>query len=346
MGTIVARRRKSGGLAYMAKIILKHQSQVIHRETRTFETHRAAKDWLRDREAELSRPGMIDRENASATLGDAIQRYISETRRQIGRTKAQVLATIQRHPIAKKPCQRVTAQDIVDFATEIRTGRTPATVGNYLSHLQAVFAIARPAWGYQIDADQMRQALTVTRRLGLAGKSTERDRRPTVDEIDRLAAYFQGRAAQSMPMDKVMWFALFSTRRQEEITRIRWADLDGNRVLVRDMKNPGQKQGNHVWCDLPPEAIAVIDQMPRRSEEIFPFHPDTISANFTRATRFLGIDDLRFHDLRHEGISRLFEMGWTIPQVASVSGHRSWQSLKRYTHIRQSGDRWARAIVV
>jgi len=55
----------------------------------------------------------------------------------------------------------------------------------------------------------------------------------------------------------------------------------------------------------------------------------------------LGIDDLHFHDLRHEGCSRLFELGWTIPQVASVSGHRSWQSLKRYSHLRQSGDKLA-----
>src|SRR5215831_10607941 len=54
----------------------------------------------------------------------------------------------------------------------------------------------------------------------------------------------------------------------------------------------------------------------------------------------LGIDDLRFHDLRHEGISRLFEMGKTIPQAAAVSGHRSWTSLKRYTHIRQTGDKY------
>jgi integrase len=52
-------------------------------------------------------------------------------------------------------------------------------------------------------------------------------------------------------------------------------------------------------------------------------------------------DRRHFHDLRHDGISRLFEMGWTIPHVASVSGHRSWQSLKRYTHIRQNGDKYA-----
>jgi integrase len=81
--------------------------------------------------------------------------------------------------------------------------------------------------------------------------------------------------------------------------------------------------------------------MPRVAPEIFPFSTDAISAAFTRACQFLEIDDLHFHDLRHEGISRLFEMGKTIPQVATVSGHRTWNSLKRYTHLRQAGDKYA-----
>ncbi len=60
-----------------------------------------------------------------------------------------------------------------------------------------------------------------------------------------------------------------------------------------------------------------------------------------RTCPLLNIEDVDFHDLRHEGIPRLFEMGWNIPHVAMVSGHRSWTSLKRYTHIRQTGDKYA-----
>jgi integrase len=343
VGTIIARQRKTGGKAYLARIRLKEHGKLIHQEASTFETHRAARDWIRDREAELSKPGAIIRENATATLADAIDRYTTETRRQIGKTKAQVLDAIRRAEIATRPCQAIRAQHIVDYAQALRQGRSAATVGNYLSHLQAVFAVARPAWGMQLDPQAMKDAFTVCRRLGLTGKSQERSRRPTIEEIDRLISYFRQRAAQALPMDRVIVFAIFSTRRQEEITRIAWTDLDEahSRVLVRDMKNPGQTKGNDIWCDLPPEAMAVIQSMPRRAPEIFPYSAETISANFTRATRLLGIDDLRFHDLRHEGVTRLFEMGWTIPHVAAVSGHRSWQSLKRYTHIKQAGDRWA-----
>ena len=61
-----------------------------------------------------------------------------------------------------------------------------------------------------------------------------------------------------------------------------------------------------------------------------------------RTRRLVGIDEeVVFHCLRHDGVSRLFERGRTIPQVASVSGHKSWQSLSRYTHLRQTGDKYA-----
>ena len=81
--------------------------------------------------------------------------------------------------------------------------------------------------------------------------------------------------------------------------------------------------------------------MPRKDPRIFPYSTDAITANFTRHCALLGIDDLHFHDLRHEGASRLFEMGRTIPQTASVTGHKSWASLQRYTHLRHTGDRLA-----
>jgi len=143
-------------------------------------------------------------------------------------------------------------------------------------------------------------------------------------------------------MHRVMGFALFSTRRQEEITRITWKGLDADhsRVFIPNMKHPGDKAGNDVWCNLPDPALMIALAMPKAKDRVFPYHSDTISAAFTRACKFLEIEDLRFHDLRHEGVSRLFETGLSIPQVAAVSGHRSWSSLQRYTHIKQTGDKY------
>lgn len=192
----------------------------------------------------------------------------------------------------------------------------------------------------------MKDAFVVTNRLGVSSKSRERDRRPTLDELDKLMEHFGARLKRrpsSLPMQKIIAFAIFPTRRQEEMTRIGWVNLDteGSRVLVRDMKNPGEKIGNDTWCDLPPEALQIILSMPRASDEIFPYSTDAIGAAFTRAVQLLEIDDLHFHDLRHDGVSRLFEIGLNRPRVASVSGHRSWTSLKRYTQLRQTGDKYA-----
>lgn len=347
MGTIVERPRANGTIAYMAKIVLKRDGKIVHRETQTFDRRAAAVAWTGRREKELEKPGEIERSKAKGvTLGDAIRRYVGEHRKAIGRTKAQVLEVILKDPIAEMDCRDVKAESIMDFASRRAETAQPQTVQNYVSHLSAVFAIARPAWGYELDQGAMKDAQVVARRLGVVAKSRARDRRPTFEELDRLLTHFTERQikgrADMVPMHKIIVFALFSTRRQEEIVTIRWSDLEPqhSRVLVRDMKHPGEKIGNDTWCDLPAPALAVIEAMPRSKDRIFPWSTDAVSANFTRACQFLEIKDLRFHDLRHEGVSRLFEMGLNIPHVAAVSGHRSWNSLKRYTHIRQAGDKY------
>lgn len=341
MGTIVTRERKDGSVGHTAQILIKRAGAIVHREAQTFDRKQAAKAWLSRRETELAQPGALER-RPDPSLAEVIDRYISESRRKIGRTKAQVLRTIKTYDIADMRCSKLTSTDVLAFAQSLKV--QPQTVQNYLSHLAAVFAVAKPAWGYPLDRQAIKDAFVVAKRLGVTSKSKARDRRPSLDELDRLMEHFgvvKARRPRSAPMQKIVVFALFSTRRLEEITRIAWDDYDGTRVLVRDMKHPGDKEGNDTWCELPPEASAVIETMPHgTAPEIFPFTPDAITAAFTRACKILDIDDLHFHDLRHEGVSRLFEMGRTISQAASVSGHRSWQSLRRYTHLRQIGDKY------
>lgn len=354
MGTIIERKRKDGTTGYTAQIVKKKDGKVIWHESETFDRRQAANAWLARREAELAIPGAMQRPE-DPKLAKAIDRYISESMKAIGRTKAQVLETIKRYDIADLSCSKVTSSEIIAFAKVLPV--SPATVQNYLSHLGAVFKIARPAWGYPLSYQAMEDAYMVASRLGLTSKSRQRDRRPTLDELDLLMPHFglvKARRPATVPMQKIVVFAIFSTRRQEEITRIKWTDFDEahSRVLVRDMKHPGDKIGNDTWCDLTPEAVAIIKSMPRKAKEIFPYSTDAISASFTRACYATSIntpdmpDDIRlhFHDLRHDGISRLFEIGWhngSIPHVAAVSGHRSWQSLQRYTHLKQAGDKYA-----
>ena len=353
MATIRARKRIDGSTSYTAQIRLIREGAQVYQESQTFARKQAAQAWVRKREAELDQPGAIERANRiGATVKEMIDRYMVEMEkaRGLGKTKLATLKAISESYLGAVSDQDLNCQILVEYAVwrmgPEGGGVLPQTAGNDMAHLGAVLSIARPAWGYEVDPQVMGNARKVLRKLGYNMRSRERDRRPTLDELDRLLEHFQSiqdRRPTSINMLKMTAFALFSTRRQEEITRIKWADLDeeGSRVLIRDMKNPGQKMGNDVWCHLPPEALAIIQTMPKALEEIFPYSAESISTSWTRACKLLGIKDLHFHDLRHDGVSRLFEMDWDIPRVASVSGHRDWNSMRRYTHLRGRGDAYA-----
>ena len=60
----------------------------------------------------------------------------------------------------------------------------------------------------------------------------------------------------------------------------------------------------------------------------------TVSVAFLKLCRKTGIDDLHFHDLRHEATSRLFEKGLNPVEVATITGHKDTRMLMRYTHLR------------
>jgi integrase len=362
MGTITSRKKKDGAVSYTAQIRIRRKGEIVYQESGTFARKSVATAWMKKREAELAEPGALDRLNRkSVTIKEVIEHYKREygAVRPLGKTKRNTLAAIADTWLGALLDKELTSQRLVEYGQWRLTADggavLPQTVNNDLAHLGAVVSVAKAAWDYDINPQEMVSARKVMRRMGLVARSAERSRRPSLDELAKLFQHYSDMAKRDrseIPMLKLIPFALYSTRRQEEICRIRWDDLDKehNRVLVRDMKNPGQTIGNDVWCSLPDEAIAIIDTMPKDGELIFPFNGKSISSSFTRVTSFLAIDDLHFHDLRHEGVSRLFEMEWDIPRVASVSGHRDWNSLRRYTHLQGRGDKyegwpWLKSII-
>ncbi|MFT0866002.1 tyrosine-type recombinase/integrase [Pseudomonas sp. CAM1A] len=348
MGTITTRKRKDGSTTYDAQIRIMRKGVKVYQESQTFDRKTTAQAWIRKREAELHEPGAIEKANRSGvTVRHMIEKYLGqyEKLRPLGKTKRATLLAIKETWMGDVVDSELTSQKLVEYALwrMEKYGIQAQTVGNDLAHLGAVLSVARPAWGYEVDPHAMPDARKVLRKMGAVSKSRERSRRPTKDELDKILKYFEemrDRRKQEIDMLRVVLFALFSTRRQEEITRIRWDALNekDQSALITDMKNPGQKYGNDVWCHLPDEAWRILQSMPRVADEVFPYNSKSVSASFTRACNFLEVDDLHFHDLRHDGVSRLFEMGWDIPKVASVSGHRDWNSMRRYTHLRGNGD--------
>jgi integrase len=268
MGSIIERSRQDGSKGFTAQTVIKKGGTIVHREAQTFDRKQAANAWIVKREAELKRPGGLNQKD-DPTLSAVIDRYIAESKTTVSGTKAQVLKTLKNSDLGDIICSDLTSHALVSFARDLSKNVEPQTCGNYFSHLSSIFTVARPAWGYPLARQEFDDAVTVLKKLGLIRKGIERTRRPTLDELNRLMEHF-GRVLDhrpaSVPMQKVIAFALFSTRRQEEITLLRWEDLDGDRILVRDMKHPGDKKGNNVYCELPPEALKVIQSMPRNEE--------------------------------------------------------------------------------
>lgn len=116
-----------------------------------------------------------------------------------------------------------------------------------------------------------------------------------------------------------------------EVCKLKWIDLNEQHktIIVRDRKDPRKKEGNHMIAPLLGGSFDIVMKQDKTNELIFPYNSRSVIAGFQRVRNELGIEDLRYHDLRREGASRLFEQGYSIEEVAQVTGHRNlnilWQ---------------------
>ncbi|MGC9208169.1 site-specific integrase, partial [Acidithiobacillus sp.] len=130
----------------------------------------------------------------------------------------------------------------------------------------------------------------------------------------------------------IVQFAIETGMRRSEICGLRWenVNLAGKVALLPDTKN-----GKARNVPLSSAAVAVLSALPRRlSGGVWDVKEDTVTQAFARCCRRAVIEDLHFHDLRHEATSRFFEKGLNPMQVAAITGHKTLQMLKRYTHLR------------
>lgn len=343
MGTITARRRSNGTTGYTAQIRLKREGRVVHTESETFSSKALARTWMTRREAELdvqrARGETVGRR---MTVEQMIEWYEGRERPDApwGRTKRADLARMKAGALAGKRVDLLTQGDFIAYTEKRRAdGAGPATATNDLIWFRQVFRAADVVLRSPVPMEALNRAAEYLRQTRVIGKPQKRDRRLRDGEEEKILKHFanRGRTAK-IPMRDIVRFALATARREEEITRLRWSDIDRKKgtALLRDVKHPTQKIGNDKEFRLLSAALGIIDAQPRVESEprIFPYNPKSVGTAFTNAMPVLGIEDLHFHDLRHEATSRFFEAGYEIQQVVHFTLHESWQTLKRYTHLR------------
>jgi integrase len=314
-----------------------------HNKCATFSTRAAAKQWATRVESEIEElraSGIMQPKNL--TLGDLIDRYTSELypAKKWGRSKSADLALLKKK-LGGIAADKLNEAHIVKcFRDRHADGAGPVTISAQAGYLVSVLKVARTLWHLDVPLQAALQARSALNNVGLVGKSQRRDRRVTDAEIAKIITHFE-KQRTTIPYPDLIRFALATGMRISEICRLQWKDLNerDKTIVIRDRKHPTDRIGNDQVVPLLNvingfDAFAIAQRQPRGGARIFAVSEKTVCSVFPRQLEKLGIDDLHLHDLRHEAISRLFEAGYRIEQVALVSGHRDWAMLKRYTHVR------------
>lgn len=307
--------------------------------TETFATKAQAESWARRIESQIDAG---QRPDGPTVLGRAyLLRDVIDDYRKLRAHTRPVRDDSNEHYMLKKLAAHLghmdvltlTVDDLVGFArARAEDGAGPYTVNMDLGKLGTVLRLVSGVKHLNLP-DVVTMARPVLMHLGLIGGGGRRERRPNDDELTRVLEWLARERGQVYA--DATRFAVLTAMRRAEYCRIEWADVDEARqmVLVRQRKHPRSKKTNDEWVPLLRGAWELVQAQPTREGRIFPIHPQTVSKYFREACAALSIPDLQLRDMRHEGVSQLFEYGYTIPEVALVSGHKKWDTLRRYTQL-------------
>lgn len=295
---------------------------------RSFLSRADAERWSRQVEVGIDRRDLPpDTQSLSKiTIGDLLTRYKAEVtprKRSAEKEDSFLNAFLRNSPEVRLRLSETNAEVFSRYRNRRLREVGPASVRRELATLQHVFSVAIREWNVPI-----RQNPVATIDKPLAPPS--RTRRISKDEIDKLfAAAKKTRTPLLIPL---FHMAIATGMRRGELLRLCWRDIDRE---VRTLHIPITKNGHPRTIPLSPEALAALNNAPKLDPEwVFPTTPNALRLAWVRLTKRAGVKDLHFHDLRHEAISRFFERGLSVPEVALISGHRDPRMLFRYTHLR------------
>ncbi|WP_299805912.1 site-specific integrase [uncultured Shewanella sp.] len=333
-----------------------------YEESKTFLNKTTAKNWAKDRVKILEKEGLPSRdpkedELTECTLSTLIQMLLeSEDSQHFGRSKRYALKAIAKTDLAMFTVSGLSERDIINFAKERKIdGVSPYTAYQDILYIKGVLEIAKREFGVRADTDCIAEALKYFReqlkkkpkgqRL-IEFKAEERYVIPTKNEMKLMRDALlerQEHPSAKIPFLTILDFAIDTCMRVSEICRVEWRDFneEDRTLTIRDRKHPKNKLGNHqtiplIGCayDILLNRKAKITSQNEKlsvkfnyNTEIFPYNPRSVSAGWQRSRAELiaageRIDNIRFHDLRAFGASKLIEEGWDLSQVSVVTGHR------------------------
>ncbi|WP_405120699.1 tyrosine-type recombinase/integrase [Pseudomonas leptonychotis] len=293
----------------------------------TFDTKAEAQRWAAGIEGDMSRDRFVDnREAQQTTLHDALKRYrreVSDHKKGARQESVRIDRWLE-HPLAAKSLAAITSSDLAEYRdARINDGAAPATARLDLAIISHLFTVASKEW-------RMDGLNNPCKNLRMPKGSNARDRRPTTAELNKLYAAAANIHAE-LPI--IIELAADTAMRRSELVLLRRDQIRGKVAYLEDTKN-----GERRSVPLSSRARELLSSLPLRIDgRYFSLSPQTVSNYFPLACQACSITGLTYHDLRHEATSRLFERGFSLMEVASITGHKTLAMLKRYTHLSPDG---------
>ena len=316
----MATYEKRGNYQWRTKIRVKGYPS----QSKTFETKTEAEAWAKMVESEMHRRIWISHSEAEKTnVCEALNRY-----------QLEILPTKKsQHPVIYSiksinkflgdyALATLTSSNIASFRNSRLKEVDPQTVRKDLSLLKRVLDIAITEWGISLPHGNPVLQITMPKQ------PEGRDRRLLEGEEELILHEL----CDNFMMRSIFLFALETAMRRSEIVAMLWKHID---FKAQTLRIPLTKTATTRKIPLSRKAIDILNNLPREIDgKVWDVKPDSITRAFNRACARANIEDLRFHDLRHESTSRFFELNLNIMEVASITGHKDLKMLKRYTHLR------------
>ncbi len=290
---------------------------------KTFKTHTEAVNWAKEIEYQIYK-GLfhLPIQTKEATLGELLIKYqqeITPLKKSIKPELYRIQAWLK-SPYADRYVSNLRSSDFAAWRDlRIKQGKAGNTVKLELALISHLYFIARAEWGFEDLDNPIRHIRKPKLARGRTRRATDEEIRLIIENTD------------SSDLPFIVKLALETGMRRGEIASIRWSDInfEGRFIQLLDTKN-----GEDRKVPLSSRTISIIKSIPiRKDGMLFGMTAQAISYAFIRAKRRVGLEDLHFHDLRHEAISRMFEKSLNVMEVGAISGHKTLQMLKRYTHL-------------
>jgi integrase len=295
-------------------------------QTKTFTTRSDAEKWATIIESEMERGVFVSRTESEATLvSEIIDRYRREvlpSKRGAASDESR-LKTLNTHFGVYKLAS-ITSTAVSKYRDARLKSVGPQSVIHEINLLNRVLKAATMDWGIALPGG------LPTAQVRKPTKPHGRNRRVSQEEIDSILAH-----SESSELATIICLAVETAMRRGELAGLTWVNIDLKKCVAHLPKTKTDSPRN---VPLSKAAVRALKKLPRSISEgkVFQLQAESISQAFERACspHRANLTDLRFHDLRHEATSRLFEKGLNVMEVATITGHKTLDMLKRYTHLK------------